>query len=137
MSNFIKYGLIIGIVSGIWLLIMHFAGVFNPEKNPTGNISWLEYVSIIIPLIGLYTGIKSFRDGENGGKMEFFEGLFEGFKIMVVSGVIVSFFAVIYISYVPSVLKGDYMGRIGGALIVGMLFNLASSLILMNKQKAL
>ncbi len=137
MRNAAKYGLLIGIVSGIWILIMHFAGIFeNASENPD-KMNWLEYVSIIIPFAGLYLGIKNFRDHINGGRMEFFEGLFEGFKIIIVGGVITAFFAVVYVQYSPNVLNTDYMGRIGGAGLIGILFNLIISLVLMNKQKHL
>ena len=136
MRNAIKYGLIIGILSGIWILILHFAGVY--EDNPkVGNYSWIEYASVLIPFVGLFFGIKNFRDNINGGRMEFFEGLFEGFKIMIVGGIIAAFFAVVYVQYSPSILNTDYMGRIGGAGIVGILFNLIISISLMNKQKYL
>lgn len=137
MKNAIKYGIIIGVLSGIWILILHFAGVYeNPYPNSDGY-SWLEFASVIIPLIGLYFGIKSFRDNYNGGRMEFFEGIFEGFKIMIVGGIIASFFATVYIYYVAQPQKMDFMGRIGGAGIVGVLFTLAISLLLMNKQRNL
>ena len=135
MKNAIKYGFIIGILSGIWMLIMHFAGVL--ENTEEGKISWMEYASVIIPFSGLYLGVKNFRDNINGGKMEFFEGLFEGFVILIVGGIITSFFAVIYIQNVPSLIQSDYMGRIGGAGLVGILLDIAVSLSLMNKQKHL
>lgn len=136
MNNAIKYGLIIGILSGIWILILHFAGVYS-DAPEAGQYSWIEYASILIPFIGLFFGIKNFRDHINGGKMEFFEGLFEGFKIMIVGGIIAAFFAVIYVQLSPAVLNTDYMGRIAGAGIIGILFNLTVSIILMNKQKHL
>jgi len=136
MKNAIKYGFIIGILSGIWLLVMHFFGVY--EQSPASQkYFWMEDASVIIPFLGLYLGIKNFRDNINGGKMEFFEGLFEGFIILVIGGLITGFFAVIYIQYVPSILETDYMGRIAGAAAVGILFNLVISLLLMNKQKDL
>lgn len=136
MKNAIKYGLLIGILSGIWLLIMHFSGVYT-ENGSSQRMSWMEYASVIIPFVGLYLGIKNFRDNLNGGKMEFFEGLFEGFLILLVGGLITSFFAVVYIQNVPSVLETDYMGRVGGAGLVGLLFDLIVSLLLMNKQRDL
>ena len=136
MKNAIKYGLIIGILSGIWILILHLAGAYG-DSAEVGNLSWMEYTSVLIPFIGLYFGIKNFRDNINGGRMEFFEGLFEGFKIMIVGGVIAAFCAVLYVQISPSVLNTDYMGRIGGAGIVGILFNLIISISLMNKQKYL
>ncbi len=66
--------------------------------------------------------------------MEFFEGMFEGFKIMVVGAIVASFFAAIYISYVTDAKTIDYMGRVGAAGLIGILSTLAISLLLMNKQ---
>lgn len=137
MKNAIKYGIVIGVISGIWLLIMHFAGAYKVDKTQANGASWLEYISIIIPFIGLYLGIKNYRDNINGGKMEFFEGIFEGFKILIVGGVITAFFAVVYVQFVNTTLSGDYMGRIAGAGVVGILFTLVTSLLLMNKQRNL
>jgi len=136
MKNAIKFGFIIGILSGIWLLVMHFFGVYE-QNLALQKISWMEYASVIIPFLGLYLGIKNFRDNINGGKMEFFEGLFEGFMILGVGGLITSFFGIIYIQNVPSILQTDYMARIAGAGMVGILFDLIVSLLLMNKQKEL
>jgi hypothetical protein len=135
MKNAIKYGSFIGILSGIWLLVMHFSGVFGNIE--TGQTSWMEYASVFIPLVGLYLGIKSFRDHNKDGKMEFFEGLFQGFLILIAGGLITTIFAVIYIQNVPALAETDYMGRIAGAGVVGILIDIAVSLSLMNKQKNL
>lgn len=135
MENSIKYGGLIGILSGIWLSVMHFSGVFGNIES--GKTSWMEYASVLIPVTCLYMGIKNFRDHINGGKMEFFEGLFEGFVILIIGGLITTFFAVIYIQNVPTLLETDYMGRIAGASVVGILFDIVISLSLMNKQKNL
>lgn len=137
MKNAIKFGVLIGIVSGIWVMILHFAGIYERGYPTSDGISFLEYASVIIPFLGLFFGIKNFRDNINGGKMEFFEGLFEGIKIMVVGGVIAGFITAIYISYVNPDVQVDFMGRVGGAGLVGILFTLAISLILMNKQRNL
>ena len=134
MKNALKYGIIIGVVSGIWIFILHIAGVYEHAYPESDGASWLEYFSILIPLIGLYYGIKSFRNNYNGGKMEFFEGIFEGFKIMVVGGLIACFFAAVYIGYVAGDLQMDYMGRVGAAGVIGILTTLVMSLLLMNKQ---
>jgi hypothetical protein len=134
MKNAFKYGAIIGISTGIWILILHIAGVYETEYPVSDSPSWLEYLSGIIPVTCLYLGIKNYRNNINGGKMEFFEGIFEGFKIMVVGGIIAGFFAAIYIEYVAYSLKTDYMGRIGAAGLVGILSTLVISLLLMNKQ---
>lgn len=138
MGNAVKYGIIIGVLSGIWILIMHLAGVYASDGlDESNNMNWLEWVSMLIPLSGLYMGIKNYRDHISGGKMEFFEGLFEGFKIIIVGGVIAAFFAIVYVQLNASAMNTDYMYRISAAVLIGILFNLAISLILMNKQKHL
>lgn len=137
MGNAVKYGIIIGVISGIWILIMHFAGVYAQDSVGEDKMLWLEYVSILIPAAGLYFGIKNYRDHNIGGKMEFFEGLFEGFKIITIGGVIAAFFAIVYVQFNSNLLNTDYMYRIAAAVLIGILFNLAISLILMNKQKHL
>ena len=138
MKNAIKYGIIIGVLSGIWILIMHFAGVYASDPiGESNNMGWLEWVSMLIPLIGLYMGVRSYRESRPEGKMEFFEGLFEGFKIIIIGGVIAAFFAIVYVQFNVSVMNTDYMYRITAAVLVGILFNLAISLALMNKQKNL
>src|SRR5690606_10785465 len=123
MRNAIKYGIIIGVASGIWILIMHFAGVY--AKDPTGDMQWLEWASLLIPAGGLYFGIKNYRDHVLVERMEFFDGLFEGFKIIVFGGVIAAFFAVVYVQLNTNVLNTDYMYRIAAAVLIGILFNLA------------
>ena len=140
MKNAIKFGLLIGVASGIWIVVMHLAGVYDYPKVQSASlsgISWLEYIAVCIPFLGLFFGIKNFRDNMNGGRMEFFEGIVEGFKIMVVGGVIAAFFATIYISYVVPEIKMDFMGRVFGAGAVGILYTIVISLSLMNRQRNL
>ncbi|MGV3684168.1 MAG: DUF4199 domain-containing protein [Daejeonella sp.] len=138
MRNAAKYGIITGILSGIWILVMHFSGVYAKDSiEEASKMQWMEWASMLIPAIGLYTGIKNYRDHISGGKMEFFEGLFEGFKIIAIGGVIAAFFAIVYVQVNVSVMNTDYMYRIAAAVLIGILFNLAISLILMNKQKHL
>lgn len=137
MGNAAKYGIIIGIISGVWILVLHCAGIYGIDSDRANKMAWLEYASILIPAMGLYFGIKNFRDHNNEGKMEFFEGLFEGFKIIIIGGVISLFFAVIYVQFNSAILNTDYMYRIAAAVLIGILFNIAISLILMNKQKYL
>lgn len=138
MKSAAKYGIVIGALSGIWILIMHLSGVYAQDTpdNPN-NMQWMEWASMLIPAIGLYMGIKNYRDNVSGGTMEFFEGLFEGFKIIIIGGVIAACFAIVYVQLNMSVMNTDYMYRITAGVLIGILFNLAISLILMNKQKHL
>ena len=135
MKNALKYGLLIGILSGIWILLMHLLGVFDQTKSGPFNIHWMESFSVIIPFTGLYLGIKNYRNNINGGKLEFFEGLMEGFKILLVGFILYMAVSALYMQYSGSaLLTMDYYQIIGGAGLVGILFNVVVSLLLMNKQ---
>jgi hypothetical protein len=135
MKNALIYGLIIGILSGLWLFAMHWMGY-----NTTGahQISPYEYLSVLIPFIGLFFGVRSYRENEMGGIISFLEGLVQSFKILIVGGVVAVFAGIVYINYVSGGVNFvDFSGRMFGALLVGILEALAVSLILMNKFKSL
>ncbi|MNG38076.1 hypothetical protein D3C84_1256290 [compost metagenome] len=53
---------------------------------------------------------------------------------MIVGGIIASFFASVYVTYVIKGLQTDYMARVGAAGVIGILSTLVISLLLMNKQ---
>ena len=135
MKNAVISGIIIGIISALWIIIMQTAG-YNPQNLEDSKNSWLEYTSILIPFLGLYFGIRGFKK-QQGNKLTFFEGLFEGFKILAIGGLLAAAFSFIYVSIYAQDLTVDYMERIFGALIIGLLFTLANSLLLMNSPKNL
>ncbi|NCD69349.1 DUF4199 domain-containing protein [Mucilaginibacter agri] len=130
MKNAFQSGLIIGILSGLWLFIMRWAGytTFNDQVSP------IEYISILIPIFGLYFGVRSYRDKELKGNMGFLEALVQSFKILIVGGVIAVFVGIVYINYIAAESNfRDFSGRIFGALLIGLLSSLAVSLLLMTK----
>lgn len=134
MKSAIVPGLIIGILSGIWLFIMLSMGLKFSDNNPAA----IEFVSILIPIIGLYYGVKRYRDNDLDGKMNFLEGLVEGFKILIVGGVFVVFIGIVYINWIATSEKAswsDFSGRIFAALLIGVLSALAVTLLLMSKSK--
>lgn len=134
MKNAIVSGLVIGILSGLWMFIMHATG-HRPEE---GAITPLEFVSIFIPLIVLYFGLRSYRNDDCKGRMGFLQALFQCFKILIIGGVVTTVAAIIYISEFlkgvePSKFFVDFSGRIFGALLVGVLFSLGVSVLFTTK----
>lgn len=130
MKNAVSSGIIIGIMSVLWLFIMRWAGytTFNDQVAP------IEYFSVLIPLIGLFLGVWSYRQNELNGKMNFIEGLVQGLKILAIGGAIAMFAGVIYVNYIEATHNPrDFSGRLFGALLLGVLFSLGVSLALMNK----
>lgn len=135
MKNALISGIIIGFVSAFWIATMQLLG-YNPQNLEASNQSWLEYTSILIPFFGLYFGIKGYKK-ERGGKLTFFEGIFEGFKIIAIGGLIAAVSSFIYISIFAQNLTVDYMERIFGAIVIGLLFTLVNALLLMTSPKNL
>jgi hypothetical protein len=133
MRNAILSGSIIGIVSVFWIILMQSFG-YNPQNLESNENTWIEYSSILIPFIGLYFGIKGFKK-EKGGSLNFFEGIFEGFKITAVGGLIAALASFLYIAYFEDQLVFDYMERIFGAIVIGLLATLTNALFLMNTHK--
>ncbi|HVS93301.1 MAG TPA: DUF4199 domain-containing protein [Mucilaginibacter sp.] len=133
MKNALLPGLIIGILSGVWLFIMRKMGLTftNDTVHP------VEFVSVLIPVIGLYYGIKYYRDKELKGDMNFLEALLQSFKILIVAGVLVVFLGIVYLNYIDTAGTNwsDFSGRIFAALLIGVLAALSSSLLLMTHGK--
>lgn len=134
MKNALFPGLVIGILSGVWLFVMLKMGLTfsNDKVNP------IEFVSVLIPIVGLYVGVKRYRDNDLDGKMNFLEGLIQAFKILIVAGIFVVFIGIVYINWVSTAEKAnwsDFSGRIFAALLIGVLSSLAVTLLLISKSK--
>jgi hypothetical protein len=131
MKNAIIWGFVIGVLSAAWLFTTHAMG-YDIQNDTTAPY---EYVSILIPVIGLFLGILSYRSTDCNGQMGFLEALIQGFKILLFGGVIAVFVGIVYINYIqPN--GGNLMafsGRMFGALLIGLLSALAVSLILATK----
>lgn|SRR4051812_20185058 len=130
MKNALIYGLIIGILSGIWLLTLHSFG-YDVQDN---KASTYEYFSILIPIIGLFFGIRSYRNNDLGGNMGFLEALVQSFKILLVGGIVAVFAGIVYVNYVTAGNNlRDFSSRMFGALLIGILSAFAVSLLFANK----
>lgn len=134
MKNAVIYGAIIGVLSGIWIFMMHMLGI---STKPTADFQPIEVTSVIVPLIGLYLGVRSYRENELGGRITFLEALIEGWKILIVGGIISVFFAILFINYVNAGSITDFSAQIFGALLVGLLSSLVIALLLMSQSKNL
>jgi hypothetical protein len=134
MKNALFPGLVIGILSGVWLFIMLSMGLHFSNDN----VKPIEFVSVLIPIVGLYLGVKRYRDNDLDGKMNFLEGLIQAFKILIIAGIFVVFIGIVYINWISTTEKAnwsDFSGRIFAALLIGVLSSLAVTLLLISKSK--
>lgn len=93
-------GLILGLALVIYTLLLYFL-------DQTFNKS-LGYVSILIIIIGLVLGIKSFRDDARGGIMSYGQGVGAGTVIGLYAGIIGAIFT--FLLY--EVIDPDLMGKL-------------------------
>lgn len=132
MNNAIKYGALIGILSGIWIILMHLMGLYDLDKSGPGNIHWMEYLSVFIPFGGLYLGIRRYRKTHFKSKMTLFQAMVQGFKILITGALIYMATLSIYLRLTHSAtLEIDYMQRLVAVGVVGILLVLVVSLLLM------
>jgi len=129
MKNAIIFGLFIGILSGLWIFIIPRFG-FTPQS---GFMSPIEYGAGLIPLIGLYFGVRSYRNNDCNGEMGFLEGLIQAFKILLIGGVVAVAAAIIYVDEVNKQDITDFSGRMFGALLVGLLLALGVAALFTTK----
>ncbi|WP_428328078.1 DUF4199 domain-containing protein [Mucilaginibacter sp.] len=130
MKNAIISGLVIGILSGLWMFILKSMGLSPQSSGPEP----IEYLAVLIPLIVLYFGLRSYRANECNNNMGFLEALMQCFKILLIGGVITVAASIIYIDeFAKESTLMDFSGRIFGALLVGILFSLGVSVLLTTK----
>jgi hypothetical protein len=131
MKNALIWGAVIGILSAAWLFTTHAMG-YDIQNDTTAPY---EYISILIPIIGLFLGILSYRTTDCNGEMGFLEALIQSFKILLFGGILAVFVGIVYFNYIQPT-DGNLMafsGRMFGALLIGLLSSLAVSLVLATK----
>ena len=130
MKNAFVTGFVIGIFSGTWLFVMHNFGY----SNSGNHVAPIEYLSVLIPLVGVYIGVKSYKENEKDNSLSFFEALFQSFRILLIGGIFACLGGLIYLNYVD---QGndflDFSGRLFAGLFIGILICVGVSLTLMNR----
>ncbi|MBE7175568.1 MAG: DUF4199 family protein [Mucilaginibacter polytrichastri] len=137
LRNALQFGLLIGILSALWIIVTDILGLTTRLSN---DIAVFEYTSGIIPLVGLYFGVRNFRNNYKAGEINFFECIAESFKILIIGGIIAGFSSFVYMEYFAKnheVTITDYTARLFGALLIGVLFSLTVSILLMTKPRLL
>ncbi|QHL87712.1 DUF4199 family protein [Nibribacter ruber] len=100
----IRYGLITGLVSALYLVILYLT-----DNSTTW---WLGLLGIVIPIVGMVQAFKHFREA-NGGLMSYGQAIGIGTLMGLVSGIITAITAYVYIEFVdPSVLEALKAGQI-------------------------
>lgn len=101
----VKYGLIGGFIMAFgFLLSIPLSG--SPANYDTMEI--LGYTSIIIALLAVFFGIKSYRDRQLGGRIQFSKGLLTGIGISAVASAILGLYTFIHIAWIDPDFSQSY-----------------------------
>lgn len=98
----VKYGLIAGIASIVFVTVMYVTG-----QATNTALSWL---SMIIPIVVMYLAMKEFKE-ENGGFMSYSQGLGIGTMMSAVSGILSAFYSYIYNEFIDTSLRQQIMDK--------------------------
>jgi len=103
MKNFLKWGLIIVIISIVTGLIGFLtAGEFDPATGSRGMVSQvMGWISMVAGIVCLFLGIKEKRDNDPSD-FTFGRGWTEGFLISAVSSVLSGIWTYIYFSFIDT-----------------------------------
>lgn len=105
----LKYGLLSGSI--IALLMMSTTLIIKSigyEKVGLDNAAYIGQSTILVSMLVIYFGVKSYRDNQNNGKITFVNALLVGLGIMIISCIAYSLtWLVVYYNFLPNFID-DY-----------------------------
>ena len=93
----IKYGLYVGIASVILYLLVYIMGLHYHEVSNMG--------SDVILIVGMIFAMREYKNLNN--YMSYWQGIGIGTMVSVITGVMVGFFLMIYLSFNPQIMEQD------------------------------
>lgn len=102
-QTIIRYGLISGVISSILMLIVSsIMKVIGFEKFAEYGV-WVGFTCIILSLVLVFFGIKTYRDEQGGGQISFGKAFQIGILVTVISCVCYSLtWVVCYFNFFPN-----------------------------------
>ena len=100
-----KYGVMFGFAVMLYVMIEHVLG-FNTTRHDIGE--YTRFGAVIIPVIGVFVGIKMKRNRDLKGVMTFGEGIKAGVIIAVVQTTLTTIFFLFY----GSLINPDFLNSV-------------------------
>ncbi len=97
MKSEIRSGVAIGVAGFLWLLLEFFLGFHTTRIDYQPFITWL---SIVIPIVGIYWAMKAKRDRYYAGRISFIQALKTGLIITVVMSIVSPLLSFMYVSVI-------------------------------------
>ena len=93
----IQTGILLSVSLFLWLLLEFFLGFHTTRIDYHPFITWL---SIVIPIAGIYWSMKVKRDREYAGKISFVQALKSGFVVTVIMSLLGPIMVFVYVSVI-------------------------------------
>ena len=91
----IRTGILLSVGLFLWLLLEFFLGFHTTRIDYHPFITWL---SIVIPIAGIYWSMKVKRDHEYAGKISYVQALKSGFVVTVIMSLLGPIMVFVYVS---------------------------------------
>jgi hypothetical protein len=101
MKNALLYGLLITLGLMAWVFARFYMGGYGPEASG----SPVDFLAALIPLIGLYFGIRNKRQRYLGGHISYSQAFREGMLISFFTGIFTVLFFLVFYYYHPETLE--------------------------------
>jgi len=95
MKTLAIYGLVTGLVISGWMYLEFLAGFHGSE---TGR--YTGFAALLLTILGIYVGIRAYRNNVKAGKMNFWQGVLAGVIISIFAGLITAAFTFAYLRYI-------------------------------------
>ncbi len=93
MRTELKYGVMFAGIVVVYVMLEHLLGI-NTTRHDIGQYSRLA--GVLVPIVGIFFGIKAKRDKELNGTMRFWQGVKIGFLIAVIQTTLTTLWFLFY-----------------------------------------
>ena len=106
MKTEIKYGVIFAAIVIVYVMIEHLLGL-NTTRHDIGQYTRLA--GVLVPIIGIFFGIKAKRDQDRNGILTFGQGVKTGFLVAVIQTTITTLWFWLYGSLINPQFLGSML----------------------------
>ena len=108
MNTGLKYGIILGLLSIVLSLSMHYGGLNNYDAAMSTSKMMAGALPLILVFLVIYVGIKFLREN-NDGLLSFGQGLSTAMFIGIFSGILLAIFTYVFFAYMEPDLMSEIM----------------------------
>lgn len=95
MKTLAIFGIITGLIISGWMYLEFLAGFHGSAVG-----RYTGFAALIFTILGIYFGIRAYRNQEKAGLLSFWQGVLAGVVISVFAGVITAVFTYAYFRYI-------------------------------------